>query len=85
MLNQHTPQAPAEQADVKHSPDAIAILDDLGTYIHKTAALLRAAMNTGAGEETDQAWLHDLAFDQINECERRYFELAGVEPKGAQL
>lgn len=80
LTNEQTPQ----QADVRHSPDAIAILDDLGTYIHKTAALLRAAMNTGAGEEQDQAWLSDLAFDQINECERRYLELAGVEPKGAQ-
>lgn len=83
LTNERQPQH-ADATGERLSQDAIRFADDLGPYIHKVAALLRAAINTGAGEEADQAWLTDLAFDQIALCEQRYRELCGIAPKGAR-
>jgi hypothetical protein len=66
----------------KLTTDAVQILDDLGEYISKAAALHRAAMNTGADEREDQAWLVSLAQDEVEKCERRYRELYDVPAQG---
>ena len=52
--------------------DDFATLEELGEYIHKINALLKAAGNTGADEREDEAWLVSLAWDAAIEMKKRY-------------
>jgi hypothetical protein len=80
-MESHTANTPAEQRHGRRA-DAFATLDDLGEYIQKINALLRAAGNTGADEREDEAWLVSLAWDAAVEMKKRYMEWA-VGPAGA--
>jgi hypothetical protein len=62
-MENHTKNTLAEQRRGSRA-NAVATLNDLGEYIHKINALLRAAGNTGSGERDDEAWLVSLAWDQ---------------------
>jgi hypothetical protein len=42
--------------------------EELGSQVRKITALLRAAINTGAGEEEDEGWLVSIAHDVAEEA-----------------
>lgn len=57
---------------------AINVLDALGQYIHRTAALLRAIDRESGNsqpETEDMAALLSLALDTVETMERRYYQL----------
>jgi carotenoid cleavage dioxygenase-like enzyme len=60
-------------AEQQHAqPSAAGTLNDLGEHVYRLAALLRAAVNTGAGEAEDEGWLIGLAYDEAARLEQRY-------------
>ena len=58
-------------------------VEELGRHVHRLATLLRAAMNTGANQRDDEAWLIDLAHDEAQAAERCYAAW-GATPIGEQ-
>ena len=75
-MENHTANQRAEQ---RHN--AFATLNDLAEHVHKIDVLLRAAINTGAGEEDDAGWLMGLAQDEAVRLKARYMEWA-LAPRG---
>ena len=72
-MENYTKNASPEQRQGRNA-NACTKLSDLGEYVHKINALLKAAGNTGAGEREEEAWLVSLAWDQAIEMKQRYME-----------
>lgn len=72
-MENHTANTFAEQRRGRHGDD-FATLSELGEYVHKINALLKAAGDTGAGEREGEAWLVSLARDAAIEMKQRYVE-----------
>ena len=68
-MQNHTANTSAEQRHGRHA-DAFVTLSDLGEYVRKINALLKAAAHTGAGEREEEAWLVSLAWDQAIEMKQ---------------
>ena len=47
-------------------------IEDLGRHILRLTALLRAAINTGANEREDEAWLISIAHDEAEAASARF-------------
>jgi hypothetical protein len=47
-------------------------VQQLGNHIQRLGALLRAAINTGANEREDEAWLISIAHDEAAAAEATY-------------
>ena len=60
-------------AERDHSKNFRAV-EDLGSHVQKTAALLRAAVETN--DRDDVSWLVSCALDAIQDAERVYDEWA---------
>jgi Ser/Thr protein kinase RdoA (MazF antagonist) len=67
MLNEHSALAPNEQRRCD-----IDTVEELGRHIHRMAALLRGATNTGPDGREDEAWLVSMAAEEVEEAERIY-------------
>ena len=74
-MENYTKNASPEQRQGRNA-NACTKLSDLGEYVHKINALLKAAGNTGAGEQEDEAWLICLAWDQAIDMKKRYTQWA---------
>jgi hypothetical protein len=65
-----------QQQRHQHVRGDFGTLSDLGEYIYKINALLRAAGDIGSGERDDKAWLRSVAWDAAFEMKKRYMEWA---------
>lgn len=63
-------------APAKQPVSPFSVLNDMGEHVHKIAALLRAAGNTGPDEREDESWLVSLAWDEAQRLQARYDEWA---------
>ena len=62
-------------AALRTGANDLGTIEDLGVHIQRLAAA--AAINCGAGDGADEAWLVDLAYDEVQAAKERYLRWAG--------
>jgi hypothetical protein len=56
-------------------------VEDLSSHINKLAALLRAAINCGSGDEEDESWLVGIAHEEAERAKALYDQWTNA-PRG---